>query len=103
MLPTVVAIHSHEVTSALVLIVALLAAGLAVVGVQGFRRSKNPALRFVVAAFVVFGVRALGTAWALYFEVVKHEDLELVLAASDVLILGLLVAPLVLQRRRSAP
>ena len=98
--PVGLAIHQHEVASAVIALVGLIALVLAGIGIASARRSENPGLRFVVAAFVVFGLKGLFAAWAVYTGDVAHEDLELITAVADLAVVVLLVLPLF---RRARP
>jgi len=88
--------------SILVAILALVLTGLAV---ASLRRRKNPGLGFVAAAFFVFAVKNVfsaynvvaheGAAWPS----VPHDAIELVLSLFDLVLLVLLFVPLFFRRR----
>jgi len=82
--------------SILVAILALVLAGLAILSL---RRRKNPALRFVAAAFFVFAAKNVFSAYNVLEHAVPHDAIELVLSVFDLLLLLLLFAPLALRRR----
>lgn len=98
-LPAALALHIHDVSGALVLIVGVVALGLALVGVAALRRSGNRSLAFVVAAFAVLAGKGLFGGWAILTRRVGHEDLEAVLAIADFAVVLLLVAPLLARFR----
>lgn len=81
------------------LVVALLALALAGLAVAAARRRANPALRWVAAAFLVFGVKNLFSAYNVLYHAVPHDAIELVLSLFDLVLLVLLLLPLL--RRRS--
>lgn len=94
------AIHVHEASALVVLVVGLVALVLAGVGLQAMGASRNRALAFVVAAFAVFALKGFFGAWALWTRGVEHEVLEMVLAVADLAVVALLFAPLLARDRR---
>ena len=87
-------------SSGVSLIVALLAGTLAVLAWRARAKRGNPALVWVTLAFVAFAVKNLFATYALLnHDVVGHDLIELVLACFDLVILGLLFAPLFRRKR----
>ena len=87
--------HSSEETAVLVIAaVAALAATLTLVSLGAWRKNRNPKLLFLVAAFSLFFIKGLATAWAILYHRVAHEHLELIGSVFDLAIVALLVAPL---------
>lgn len=88
--------------SVLVTVLALVLAGLAI---ASLRRRRNPGLRFVAAAFMVFAVKNAFSAYNVVAHVrpampsVPHDAIELVLSLFDLVLLVLLFVPLVFRRR----
>lgn len=80
-------------------LVGLLALGLAGIAVASLRRRGNPALRYVAAAFAVFGAKNFFSAYNVLYHAVPHDAIELVLSLFDLVLLALLFVPLVLRRR----
>lgn len=82
--------------SILVGVLALVLAGLAI---ASLRRRKNPALRFVAAAFFVFALKNAFSAYNVLYHAVPHDAIELVLSLFDLVLLVLLFLPLLVRRR----
>jgi hypothetical protein len=100
-IPSVLALHIHDFSGALIALVGLISLGLAAVGYLASKSSLNPALKYVTLAFLVFGAKGLFATWAIVTDGVAHEDLELILSAADLIVVLLLVAPLVSKRAKS--
>jgi Na+/phosphate symporter len=87
------------------LLVTLLALGMAFVALRARRQRNNPALILVGIAFLVFAAKNAFSAYnvlaherAGWFSV-PHDEIELVLSLTDLAIMLLLFAPLLLRRR----
>lgn len=96
--------HDHATTVGLIVLAGLLSLVLASLAIGAWRRTGNRKLAFVAGAFGMFTVKSMVTAYSLWTGFIGHEDLELLGALLDVVIVVLLIAPLlggVL--RRSAP
>jgi len=85
--------HDQATTNALIALAALLSLGLAGLAFGAWRRTGNRKLGFVAAAFSVCVVKSALTAYSLWTGLIRHEDLELVGALLDVVIVVLLIAP----------
>src|SRR5689334_14152696 len=85
--------HDHGTTIALIGLAALLSLVLTSLAAGAWHRTGNRKLAFVMGAFWLFFVKAALTAYSLATDLIGHEDLELVGAMLDVLIVLLLVAP----------
>lgn len=81
------------------LVVALLALAMALLAFRAQRRRRNPSLRFVGVAFLVFAVKNLFSAYNVLYHAVPHDAIELVLSLFDLALLLLLFAPFLLRRR----
>src|SRR5581483_9910338 len=79
--------------------VAILAFSFSVAAFLAVAKRGNKALRWVGAAFVVFGLRNLFSAFNVATDVVRHGTVELVLSVFDLALMLILIAPLVLRRR----
>ncbi|HJQ94069.1 MAG TPA: hypothetical protein VJ874_07295 [Candidatus Thermoplasmatota archaeon] len=85
--------HDHATTIALISLAGLLSLVLAALAFGAWRRTGNRKLGLVAAAFSVFVAKAAVTAYSLWTSLIGHEDLELVGALLDAVIVLLLVAP----------
>lgn len=97
--PGALALHIHDLSGGIVLVVGAVALLLALVGAAALKRSGNRSLLFVVAAFAVFAAKGLYGGWAIQTDSVAHEDLEATLAIADLAVVLLLAAPLVTRFR----
>jgi len=80
-------------------VVATLAVVFAVIAFRAAARKRNPGLRWVGFAFVLFALKNAFSAYNVVTHFVRHDDIEMVLALGDLVILLLLFAPLFLRRR----
>lgn len=80
-------------------LVALLALALAALAVAAGRRRANPALKWVAAAFGVFALKNVFSAYNVLYHAVPHDAIELILSLFDLVLLALLFVPLVMRRR----
>lgn len=96
--PSVLALHVHEITSMVILLVGVALTVLAVLAIAAFRKSGNARLKFVSAAFGVFATKQFFSAWAVFSRAIAHEELEAILAVFDVVIVAALIAPFFLGR-----
>jgi hypothetical protein len=85
--------HDHATTIALIALAGLISLVLAALAVGAWNRTGNRKLGLVAAAFGVFVVKAAVTAYSLWTGIIGHEDLELVGALLDVVVVMLLIAP----------
>jgi uncharacterized membrane protein YccC len=85
--------HDHATTIALIVLAGTLGLALATLAFGAWRRTGNRKLAFVGVAFAVFFGKSLLTAYSLWTGFLGHEDLELVGALLDVVIVALLVSP----------
>jgi hypothetical protein len=81
------------------LVVALLALAMAFMAFRAQRKRRNPALRFVGIAFLLFAAKNVFSAYNVIYHAVPHDAIELVLSLFDLALLLLLFAPLLLRRR----
>ena len=95
--------HDHLTTILLISLAGLLSLALASLAAGAWRRTGNRKLAFVAAAFAVFVLKAAATAYSLWTGVVGHEDLELLGAMLDVVIVVLLIAPFLGGALRRSP
>lgn len=91
--------HDQATTIALIALAGLVSLVLAVLAAGAWRRTGNRKLAFVAAAFAVFVVKEAVTAYSLWSGAIGHEDLELVGAMLDVVVVLLLVTPFLGTRR----
>ncbi len=87
------------VSSGISLLVAVLAFGMAVIAYRAAARRKNPALRMVATAFVLFGLKNVFSAVNVLTHIVEHDAIELVLSLFDLSLLLLLFLPLFMRKR----
>lgn len=80
-------------------IAALLAVVFAFLAFGAARRRGNPGLRWVAGAFLLFAAKNVFATFNVVTHRVPHDAIELVLAATDLLIMAMLFAPLILRRR----
>lgn len=85
--------HDQATTIVLILVAGAISLLLAALAVGAWRRTGNRKLAFVAAAFGVFFGKAILTAYSLATGFIGHEDLELVGALLDVIVVLLLVSP----------
>jgi len=90
---------SHPGTVLALGVTAAASIGLAALAYRGYRRSGNPRLRFVVAAFALFAVKGLLATYSIQTDLLEHEDLELVLGLFDVTALSLFLVPFLRPRK----
>lgn len=81
-------------------IVTLLASTLAILAFLAATKRRSPNLRWVGAAFVVFAAKNAFSAYNVWTHVIPHDAIELTLSLFDLVLLGLIFAPLL--RRRTA-
>jgi len=96
-------VHPTDISAGVSLLAALLGATLLVFAYSGYRRSRDPRLVYVGAAFAVFAAKSLFVAVALFRQTPGHETLELIDAVGDMTTVLLFVVPLFVQRRARAP
>ncbi|MHB1260223.1 MAG: hypothetical protein ACYC2H_00760 [Thermoplasmatota archaeon] len=90
--------HPNEaVATAAIVAVHLICLALTVMAAAAWRRNGNRRLLFVAAAFLVFAMKSLLTAYSLTTEFLHHENLEAVGSLLDLIVVSLLVAPFLLR------
>jgi uncharacterized membrane protein len=94
-IPQSVAVSSAA-TSA---VVALLALAFSVMAFRAYAKRGNSAMRWVGAAFLVFAVRNVFSAFNVLTDVIHHGTVELILSLFDLALMLILLTPLVLRRR----
>lgn len=82
-----------EVSIALLSAVAAVAFVLFVLATVAYRRRQNQALAFLVLAFLVFAIKNTFAAISISMALVPHEHLEVYEGLSDLVVVGLLIAP----------
>lgn len=82
-------------------IVALLAIVLSLLALRAARRRANPQLGWVAAAFFVFGLKNVFSAFNVATHDVPHDAIELALSLFDLVIILMLFVPIFVRRRRS--
>lgn len=82
------------------LLVALLAAIMAYLGLRSYQKTKNPRLVFVAVAFLAFVIKSLFVGYNVNFHAVPHDSIEFVSALFDVLIVVTLFIPFFLDTGR---
>lgn len=96
--------HPNEMTGVIIIAaVALVSLVLTLLAAAAWRRSGNAKLGFVTAAFAVLFVKSALTAYSVRTGFVGHEDLELLGALGDLLVVLLLLAPFTAVLLRRAP
>lgn len=96
--------HPNETTGvAIIAVVALVSLLLTALAAAAWRRTGNRKLAFVTAAFLVFFAKSVLTAYAVKTGFVAHEDLELIGALADLVVVLLLVAPFAAPLLRRTP
>ncbi len=85
--------HDQANTIALIALAGLLSLVLAALAVGAWHRTGNRKLGLVAAAFGVFVAKSALTAYSIWTGFLRHEDLELVGALLDVVVVMLLIAP----------
>ena len=95
--------HDHLTTTALIALAGLLSLVLASLAVGAWHRTGNRKLAFVTAAFGVFFAKSVLTAYSVETGFVGHEDLELIGALADLVVVLLLVAPFAAPLLRRTP
>ena len=86
--------HPNPATAVgLIAAVAVVSLALTLLAVAARRRTGNRKLSFVVAAFAVFFLKSVVTAYSVATDAIHHEDLELLGSLGDLAIVLLLVAP----------
>lgn len=78
-------------------LVGLLAAGLALLALRARGRRGNRDLTFVAAAFGLFLVKSLFSAYNVLTHAVPHDAIELVLSLFDLAVLALIALPLLVR------
>ena len=87
--------HPGELAaSAIVLVVAIIAAALTWVALRAQRRTSSRSLGFVAAAFGLFALKGLVVSVALWNDMLAHQHLEVVSALFDLGIVVLLFWPI---------
>ncbi len=86
---------SETVAGALVFVAAAVALVLCMIAFRAQRRTGSRGLTFLVAAFALFALKSVLVGIALLTEIVGHQHLEVVSAAFDLAILGLLIWPII--------
>jgi hypothetical protein len=77
----------------------LLGIVLFVVAARAYRHERTPALAFVAGAFVMFALKSLLVAYAVYSSSIEHEMLEFMDAVGDMATILLLTMPLLWPQR----
>jgi len=86
--------HPNEVVAAVAIAaVALVSLALLVLALAARRRTGNRKLGFVAAAFAVFVLKSVVTAYAVATDAIHHEDLELLGSLAGLAVVLLLAAP----------
>lgn len=86
--------HPNEVVGvAIIAAVAAVSLALTALAFLAWRRSGNRKLAFVTAAFGLFFLKSVLTAYSVRTDFIVHEDLELVGALLDLIVVVLLLAP----------
>src|SRR3989442_8959677 len=88
-----------DASSGVSLVVGLIALAMAALAFRARGRSGNRMLLFVGAAFVVFLLKSLFSAYNVHPHVVVHDAIELGLSLFDLLILVLLGLPFVMRAK----
>ncbi|GEM_PF-6413813 len=86
-------------SSATSAVVALLALVMALIAFRAAGRKRNPGLRWVGFAFVLFAAKNVFSAYNVVTHFVLHDDIELVISLFDLVIMLLLFVPLFSRRR----
>lgn len=89
---------THPLTIPAVGAVAVVSIALAGLAFRAYRRSGNPNLRYVLAAFIIFAAEGVVATAALFTHRIDHEDLELILGLFDLAALMVLALPFILRR-----
>ena len=88
--------HPSELAAAgIVSLVAVVAAVLAVTAWRAAVRTERRSLRFVAGAFAVLFAKQVIVSAALLTDFIHHQHLEVVAAAFDLVLVGLLIWPIV--------
>lgn len=86
--------HPNEVIGVgVIAAVALVSLALTLLAAAAWRRTGNRKLAFVTLAFLVFFAKSVVTAYSVRTGFIRHEDLELLGALADLVVVLLLVAP----------
>ena len=96
--------HPNEMVGvAIIATVAVVSLLLTILAAAAWRRTGNRKLAFVTAAFFVFFAKSVLTAYSVETGFVGHEDLELIGALADLVVVLLLVAPFAAALLRRTP
>lgn len=87
-------IHITDLAFAFLIASGIVSAILFVFAIRAYRRTRNPAMAFVVAAFMVFGIKSLLVAYGLRTNAIEHTSLEFIDAIGDMAVLILFVIPI---------
>lgn len=88
-----------QASAATSIVVAILAFGLSITALLAMRRRRNPGLKWVAAAFALFGAKNVFSAVNVMTHLVVHDAIELVLSLFDLALILLLLVPFLRRRR----
>lgn len=86
--------------SPFMLVAGLVSLGLAIFGLNAYRKTRDPAMAFVAGAFSVFTLKSFIVGYALGGGL-PHNAIDAVDATGDMVTVGLLLAPIMWPRRPS--
>jgi hypothetical protein len=95
-------VHDHATTITIIALAGLVSLALMALALGAWQRTGNRRLAFVAGAFFVFFAKSSLTAYSLWSGFIGHEDLELVGALLDLVVVVLLVLPFLGALRRKA-
>ena len=93
--------HNHWLAIALLSVTAVVSLVLSFLAAGAWNRTGNTKLAWVTAAFWIFFVKSVITAYSLHTDLIGHEDLEEVNGVLDLAVVATLMAPFVPLRRKA--